>query len=134
MAEIDVAPAEPAGEISLRVMAMPADANAAGNIFGGWVLAQMDMAGAMQAYRRIRTRLATVAVEGMKFHKPINVGDEVTCYTRIGRIGRTSITVIIETWTRSPGHGAPIHVTSGTYIYVAVDPQGRPMEIPKATP
>jgi acyl-CoA thioesterase YciA len=125
------APAAPRGEISLRVMAMPKDTNSYGKIFGGWVMGQMDMAGAMHAYAETNMRLATVAVEGMKFHKPINVGDEVTCYTRVGRIGRTSIAIDVETWVRSPRHTQAVHVTSGTYIYVALDDDGRPAEITK---
>jgi acyl-CoA thioesterase YciA len=126
-------PTAPDGLVSLRVMAMPKDANAEGNIFGGWVMSQMDMAGAMRAYSHTQTRLATVAVEGMKFHKPVNVGDEVTCYTRIARIGRTSITIHIETWVRSPRNQDPVHVTSGTFIYVALDAAGRPAEIANRT-
>ncbi len=123
----------PEGIISLRIMAMPKDANAEGNIFGGWVLSQMDMAGALHAYSHTNSRLATVAVEGMKFHKPVNVGDEVTCYTRIFRIGRTSISILIETWVRSPRNTVPQHVTSGTFVYVALDDSGQPMEIKNRT-
>ncbi len=119
-------PSAPQGEISLRVLAMPADTNAGGNIFGGWVLAQMDMAGAMYAATLTYQRHVTVAVEGMKFHLPINVGDEVTCYTRTGRVGRTSVAVVIETWVRNPHQTDPVHVTSGTFIYVTVDEAGRP--------
>ncbi len=126
-------PKAPEGAISLRVMAMPKDANAEGNIFGGWVLSQMDMAGALHAYSHTNSRLATVAVEGMKFHKPVNVGDEVTCYTRISRIGRTSISILIETWVRSPRNTVPQHVTSGTFVYVALDDGGQPMEIKNRT-
>ena len=122
-------PRAPEGTISLRVMAMPKDANAEGNIFGGWVLSQMDMAGALHAYSQTNSRLATVAVDGMKFYKPVNVGDEVTCYTRIVKIGRTSISILIETWVRSPRKAMPQHVTSGTFVYVALDDAGQPMEI-----
>ena len=114
----------------MRVLAMPADTNAAGDIFGGWVMGQMDMAGAMHATSHTGLRVATVAVEGMKFHKPIKVGDEVTCYTQVERIGRTSITVKIEIWVRRSRHGNPVHVTSGTFIYVALDEAGAPVEIP----
>ena len=123
----------PEGIISLRIMAMPKDANAEGNIFGGWVLSHMDMAGALHAYSHTNSRLATVAVEGMKFHKPVNVGDEVTCYTRISRIGRTSISILIETWVRTPRNTVPQHVTSGTFVYVALDDGGQPMEIKNRT-
>lgn len=126
-------PSTPVGTISLRLMAMPKDANAEGNIFGGWVMSQMDMAGALHAYSQTNTRLATVAVDGMKFHKPVNVGDEVTCYTRIGKIGRTSITILIETWVRSPRNTVPVNVTTGTFVYVALDDAGQPTEIQNRT-
>jgi len=123
----------PDGELSLRVLAMPADTNAAGNIFGGWVLGLMDMAGAMHAASHAQTRVATVAVDGMKFHKPVFVGDEVSCYTRIQRIGRTSISLMVETWVRRARQGKPIHVTEGVYTFVSLDDAGAPAEIAKKT-
>src|SRR5882757_6354017 len=87
-------------EPALRTIAMPADANPAGDIFGGWVLAQMDLAGGVIAHRRAQGRAATVAVTGMTFHLPIFVGDEVSCYAEIVKTGRTSVTVKIESWAR----------------------------------
>jgi len=119
----------PQGEISLRVMAMPADTNPAGAIFGGWVLSQMDIAGGIHASSHTGTRTVTVAVDGMKFHKPVHVGDEVTCYTRIRRIGRTSIAINIETWVRRNRHGPPLLVTEGVFTYVALDRTGGAIEI-----
>jgi len=121
--------ATPQGELSVRVLAMPADTNAAGNIFGGWVLGQMDIAGATHAISHTGLPMATVAVDAMKFYKPINVGDEVSCYTRITRIGRTSITLIVETWVRRRRQGAPMNVTTGTFTYVATGDGGEPVEI-----
>ncbi len=119
----------PQGEISIRVMAMPADTNALGAIFGGWVLGQMDLAGGLHAGSHAGTRAVTVAVDAMKFHKPVHVGDEVTCYTSIQRVGRTSIAIKIETWVRRARHGQHLLVTEGVFTYVAVDSANRPVEI-----
>ena len=125
----DDAKAAPQGELSLRVLAMPADTNPSGHIFGGWVLGQMDIAGAIHAAGQTGGRVVTVAVDAMMFHKPVHVGDEVSCYTRILRIGRTSITLMVETWVRRSRLGAPLHVTEGRFTYVAADHNGRPIEI-----
>ena len=119
----------PQGEISIRVMAMPADTNALGAIFGGWVLGQMDLAGGLHAGSHAGTRAVTIAVDAMKFHKPVHVGDEVTCYTSIQRVGRTSIAIKIETWVRRARHGQHLLVTEGVFTYVAVDSANRPVEI-----
>ena len=123
----------PQGEISLRVLAMPADTNALGAIFGGLVLSQMDIAGGIHAGSHTGGRTVTVAVDGMKFHKPVHVGDEVTCYTRIQRIGRTSIAINIETWVRRSRHGPPLLVTEGVFTYVSIDHTGTPTEILRKT-
>lgn len=124
-------PDQPEGEISLRTIAMPADTNPAGHIFGGWVLSQMDMAGAIHAGSHTGTRVVTVSVDGMKFHKPIHVGDEVSCYTTIKRVGRTSVSLHIETWVRRGRHGSPIMVTAGLFTFVAIDQNGGTTEITK---
>ncbi len=121
--------AEPQGEVSLRMVAMPADTNPSGQIFGGWVLGQMDMAGSIHAVGQSGQRVVTVAVDAMVFHKPVHVGDEVTCYTKIMRVGRTSISVLVETWVRRSRLGTSIHVTEGLFTYVAVDARGHPTEI-----
>ena len=120
----------PEAEPALRTLAMPADANANGDIFGGWVLAQMDLAGGVPALTRAEGRIVTVAVEAMRFHEPINVGDLVTCYARVAKTGRTSITVAIETWARRRLTGQEIKVTEGTFVYVAIDENGRPRPLP----
>src|ERR1700722_17520472 len=120
-------PTAPQGEISLRVLAMPADTNAAGNIFGGWVMAQMDMAGAMYVATLTCQQHVTVAVDGMKFRKPVNVGDEVTCYTRTEKIGNTSVTIGIDVWVRNLHETQPVLVVSGTFIYVTIGDDGRPV-------
>jgi acyl-CoA thioesterase YciA len=123
-------PAPPATEPALRAIAMPADANPNGDIFGGWLLAQMDLAGGNIANQRARGRVATVAVERMEFHLPVYVGDEVSCYATIQRIGRTSMTIAVETWVRRRDGGARVKVTQGVFTYVAIDRTGRPRPVP----
>lgn len=120
----------PDEEPALRTQPMPADANVNGDIFGGWVLSQMDLAGAVPAAARAAGRIATVAVEAMRFHKPIFVGDLVSCYAGVVRSGTTSVTVVIETWARRRLSGEEVKVTEGTFIYVAIDEQGRPRPLP----
>jgi acyl-CoA thioesterase YciA len=119
------------GEPTIRTVPMPADSNANGDIFGGWVLSQMDIAGGVAASRIAQGRTVTVAVEAMKFHRPVAVGDLVSLYTDILRVGATSITVRIETIVNRRGSGAEITVTEGTFVYVAIDDQGRPRPVPK---
>ncbi len=118
------------GEPALRAIAMPADTNAAGDIFGGWLLSQMDLAGGTRAHHRARGRVATVAIDAMVFHKPVRVGDEVSCYAEIKRVGRTSITICVETWTRPIAGGPQTKVTEGVFTYVALGPDGRPRPVP----
>ena len=119
----------PTGVPDLRVIAMPADSNPNGDIFGGWVMSKLDQAGAVPAFRRARGRVATVAVEAMRFHKPVYVGDLFSCYTEIVRVGTTSITVAIEAWAERRPYGECVRVTEGTFIYVAIDEQGRPRPV-----
>ena len=122
--------AGPHGEPALRAIAMPADANPSGDIFGGWLLAQMDLAGGTTAAQRAQGRVVTVAIDGMVFHKPVHVGDQVSCYTEIARIGRTSIAVHVEAWRR-PHHGGPqIKVTEGVFTYVAIDGNRKSRPVP----
>jgi acyl-CoA thioesterase YciA len=116
----------PNREPALRTIAMPADANPNGDIFGGWLMAQMDIAGAVAAVRRARGRVATVAVDAMTFHKPVFVGDLVSCYAEVVRVGRSSMTVKIETVVERRATRALEKVTEGTFTYVAIDAQGRP--------
>ncbi|WP_282608169.1 acyl-CoA thioesterase [Pelagibius sp. Alg239-R121] len=114
---------------ALRTLAMPADANPNGDIFGGWVLAQMDLAGAVPAAHHAKGRIATVAVEAMRFHKPVFVGDLVSCYAKIVKIGTTSMSVHVETWAERRLDGSEVKVTEGTYVYVAIDEEGRPRSV-----
>lgn len=121
----------PALDPALRTIAMPADANANGDIFGGWVLSQMDLAGGSLAVQRARGRVATVAVTGMTFHLPVFVGDEVSCYGRVIKVGRTSITVHIESWARRHRGGERVKVTEGTFTYVAIGEDRKPRPVPR---
>ena len=122
----DLPPESPTGP-QLRTVAMPRDANAGGRIFGGWTLGQMDLAGASLAAERSEGRVATVAVEAMRFLRPVDVGDEVSCFCTLEREGDTSMVVRIETWARGRGHGRhPEKVTEGVFTYVALDDDGKP--------
>jgi acyl-CoA thioesterase YciA len=116
----------PSGEPAIRTIAMPADTNPNGDIFGGWIMAQMDVAGAVAAVRLAKGRVATVAVTGMAFHKPVLVGDLVSCYAAVEKVGRTSMTVRVETWIDRSRSGESYKVTEGTFVYVAIDEEGRP--------
>jgi acyl-CoA thioesterase YciA len=122
----------PDGAPLVRVIAMPADANPNGDIFGGWLLAQMDLAGGNLAVRRARGRCATVAVDAMVFHQPVFVGDEVSCYGELLRTGRSSMTVRIEAWRRSLRGEEVGKVTEGVFTYVAIDGGRRPRALPPA--
>ena len=113
----------------LRAVPRPADLNLNGNIFGGWILAQMDVAGGVVATERAHGPVATVAIEAMKFHRPILVGDLISIYAWVQRVGRTSIAVDMEVTARRLGVDQPIKVTEGTYTYVAVDARTRPRPV-----
>jgi len=119
-------PSEPHGEVVIRTMAMPADANANGDIFGGWLISQMDLGGAVLARATARCRVTTVAVDGMAFLRPVNVGDVVTCYAQLLGIGRTSMKIRVEAWVQRYADAARLHVTEGTFTYVAIDDHGKP--------
>lgn len=115
---------------ALRTIAMPADANPNGDIFGGWLLAQMDLAGGTVAVRRAGGRVATVGVEAMTFHKPVYIGDEVSCFATVERVGRTSIRVRIDTWVQRHRTGEAVKVTEGVFTYVAMGDDRKPREVP----
>jgi len=132
MAEDTPSPTLPTYEPAMRTIAMPADANAHGDIFGGWLLSQMDLAGSTAATRRARGRVVTVAITSMAFHKPVFVGDEVSCYAECVKIGHTSLTVKIQSWVRrgrGAGNDEAIAVTEGIFTYVAVDADGKPRPV-----
>jgi len=115
--------------LALRAVAMPMFANPNGDIFGGWLLSQMDIAGGTVATRQAKGRVATVAITAMTFRRPVYVGDEVSCYAQIVRIGRTSMTVKIDVFARRGRTGEKIDVTEGLFTYVAVDSGGKPRPI-----
>jgi acyl-CoA thioesterase YciA len=123
------APDAPRGELSLRTLAMPADTNQNGDIFGGWLLSQMDIAGGIFAEKTVHCRNVTVAIDAMSFRKPVFVGDVVSVYTDVIRIGHTSITVRVEAWVSRHNEAHTILVTDGNFTYVAIDEQGRPRPI-----
>jgi acyl-CoA thioesterase YciA len=127
-----VSAAPPEGAPQVRVIAMPADANPAGDIFGGWLMAHMDQAGASVALRRARGRVATVAVEAMTFLLPVRVGDEVSLYGRLLGVGRSSIRVHVEAWRRDRTAEDDARVTEATFTFVALDEAGRPRAVPAA--
>lgn len=121
----------PKGRLSIRTVAMPADTNPHGAIFGGWLLAQMDLAGGTHAFHRAKGLVVTVAVDSMTFHEPVFVGDEVSCYTDIVRIGTSSISVQVEAWIRrGDDSAAPIKVTSAMFHFVAVNPDRSKRKVP----
>lgn len=122
----DGCPLEPA----VRTIAMPADTNPSGDIFGGWLMAQMDLAAGNAAARRARGRCATVAVDGMVFHRPVFVGDEVSLYASIENVGRTSMKIHVEAWRRSRNGEERFKVTEAHFTFVAIDEHGRPRAIP----
>ena len=115
---------EPMGELASRTLAMPADTNPMGDMFGGWIMSLMDAAGAMTAIREAHGRVVTVAVSNITFHQPVKVGDVVCCYTTTKRIGRTSITLDVEVWVLRQGQGTREMVTSAEFTYVAMDEAG----------
>jgi acyl-CoA thioesterase YciA len=108
---------------------MPADANANGDIFGGWLFSQMDLGGAVLARGLARSRVVTVAVDAMNFVTPVNVGDIVTCYARLESIGRTSLKIAIEAWVKRGTADTEHHVTHGLFTYVAIDERGKPQPV-----
>ncbi len=121
---------EPEGDLAIRTLAMPADTNPFGDIFGGWLLSQMDIAGGIIAGQRADGRVATVAVEAMKFHKPVFVGDVLCCYGHVLRTGRTSIAVEVEAWVLRRGAGASrTLVTEGVFTYVSMGDDRQPKPV-----
>lgn len=130
MSESDAFNTSPQSELALRSVAMPMFANPHGDIFGGWLLSQMDVAGGTIASRRAKGRVVTIAITAMTFHRPVFVGDEVSCYAQVVKIGRTSIAVKIKAFARRGRGGQEIKVTEGLFTYVAVDSAGRPCPVP----
>lgn len=124
---------EPRGTLQLRTLAMPADTNPAGDIFGGWVLSQMDIAGGVLAREITKGRVATVAVDSMTFHLPVFVGDVVCSYCEVVREGKTSIAINVQTWALRNDTAERVLVTKGIYTYVAIGDDRRPRVYRDAT-
>lgn len=128
---------QPEGDMLLRTLAMPADANANGDIFGGWIMSQMDIAGSILAKEIALGRTCTVSVNGMTFISPVQIGDVVCCYGQCQRIGNSSLTVKLEVWVkpvlRQSSNENRFCVTEATFTYVAIDDEGKPRRIPEHT-
>ncbi len=124
MSDIDSAPV-PQGDLALQTIAMPKDTNANGDIFGGWLLSQMDLAGGITAAEVAGGKVATVAIDGMVFLTPVHVGAVVTCFCDVLEIGRSSVRIVVEVWINSQHDGEPIKVTEGEFVFVAIDQHGR---------
>ena len=122
-------PEEPKGELVIRTIAMPRDTNPNGDVFGGWLMAQMDLGSGILASKTAKTRVVTVAMEGMSFLRPVRVGDTVACYAWVQRIGRTSMTIPVEAWVERYMVGLRLRVTSAVFTCVAVDEDGRPVPV-----
>jgi acyl-CoA thioesterase YciA len=121
----------PQGDLCIQTLAMPADTNANGDIFGGWLLSQMDVGGGVFASKVAKSRTVTVAIEAMNFRKAVYVGDLVSVHANLVRIGRTSVTVHLEAWAVRRRETRPILVTDGNFTYVSIDDHGRPRVIPR---
>ena len=121
---------QPTGELALRTVAMPADTNPAGDIFGGWIMSLMDLAAGISAGTRAKGRVVTAAVSNLSFLQPVKVGDVVCVYTEIMRTGRTSIALGVEAWVLRRGQGERTRVTAAEFVVVAVDDSGRPRRVP----
>lgn len=122
----------PRGELSLRTVAMPADTNPAGDIFGGWIMSLMDLAAGVAAGTRAKGRVATAAVSNLSFLQPVKVGDVVCVYTEITKTGRSSITVGVEAYVLRRNQGERVRVTDAEFVLVAVNDEGKPIPLPAA--
>ncbi|MEN3370672.1 MAG: acyl-CoA thioesterase YciA [Verrucomicrobiota bacterium] len=120
---------KPKGELVIRTIAMPKDTNPSGDIFGGWIMSQMDLGSGILAAKTAKSRVVTVAIEGMSFLRPVQVGDRVACYARVEKIGRTSMVIPVEVWVQRYMSGEEVRVTQGVFTYVAVDSGGKPIPV-----
>ena len=117
------------GELTVRVIAMPTNTNAAGDVFGGWVMSQMDLAANTIAIRHAATKCSTVSIDGAAFLAPMSVGDELSIYTELLRVGRTSLTISVEAWRRARDTSQTQKVTHGKFVFVAQGPDNRPIPV-----
>ena len=123
----------PQGELTLQTVALPSDANAEGDIFGGWLVSQMDLAGAVTANRLARGRVATVALDSMVFLRPVAVGSVVSCYTTVKDIGRSSMAIVVEVWAQHYSDAECRKVTEGQFPFVAIDENRRTRPVPRTS-
>ena len=121
----------PRGEMTIQTLAMPANTNANGDIFGGWLVSQMDLAAGVLAKKIAKGRVATIAIHSMSFIRPVNVGDMVSCHVELIKEGKTSITIAVEVWTEELPTGITERVTEGTFVFVAIDENRQPLPVPK---
>lgn len=131
---VDSGEEQPFGDLQLRTLAMPADTNPAGDIFGGWLVSQMDMAGGILARSVTKGRAVTVTIDSMTFHQPVKVGDVIACFGGVERIGRSSLGLRLQAWVLRQGQKPRVKVTEGIFTFVAVDDHGKPRAIPKNDP
>lgn len=120
----------PRGELTIQTLAMPRDTNPNGDIFGGWLVSQMDLAAGILAKRIAFGRVVTVAIHSMTFIKPVHIGDLISCYVELEKRGNTSMTISVEVWVELPTQKGKHRVTAGTFIFVAVDAKGKPRQVP----
>ncbi|HEY0368027.1 MAG TPA: acyl-CoA thioesterase [Chthoniobacterales bacterium] len=120
---------KPRGELVIRTIAMPRDTNPSGDIFGGWIMSQMDLGSGILALKTAKTRVVTVAMDGMSFLAPVKVGDRVACYASVEKIGRTSMRIPVEVWVERYMTGEQLRVTEAVFTYVAIGADGRPVPI-----
>jgi acyl-CoA thioesterase YciA len=123
---------QPNGELVIRTIAMPADTNPSGDIFGGWIMSQMDLGSGIIALKTAKTRVVTVAMDGMSFLQPVRVGDRVACYARVEKIGRTSMKIPVEVWVERYMTGEQVRVTEAVFTYVALGADGKPTPVQRA--
>ncbi|QEY50089.1 acyl-CoA thioesterase [Legionella longbeachae] len=123
----------PKGDLAIQTLAMPANTNANGDIFGGWIVSQMDLAAGILAKRLALGRVATVAIHSMSFLKPVHVGDLVSCYVNLVKQGNTSMTICVEVWAHPATQREAYQVTEGVFVFVALDEKGKARQVPKQT-
>jgi acyl-CoA thioesterase YciA len=123
---------QPKGELVIQTIAMPKDTNRDGDIFGGWIVSQMDLGSAILAGKTAKSRVVTVAIEAMSFLNPVRVGDTVACYAWLEKIGRTSMRICVDVWATRYRTGERVKVTSGVFTYVALGDDGKPRPVERA--
>ena len=122
----------PRGIITIQTLAMPADTNPNGDIFGGWLVSQMDLAAGVLAKKTAKGRVVTVAIHSMTFLKPVQVGDIVSCYAELIKLGNTSLTIAVEVWAEPATSSGSFRVTEGTFVFVAMDDHGKPRQVSRS--